>query len=145
MEYEKLVKSGHGVAQNTFHLIWTTKYRYPLFRKGTIHEFGEVAIRKAAKQHDIEIFELKLLPDHVHIFIRLPKLISVSKAFQLLKGHSSYHIRKYMPWLKKYKAVWSSFTFSRTVGSVTGNVIEHYIKESNTKGEYGFQRSLKQF
>lgn len=145
MEHEILVKSGHGVSQNTFHLIWTTKYRYPTFRSQLMREFGEVAIRKAATTHDIEIFEMRLLPDHVHMFARLPKSMPVTKAFQFLKGGSSFHIRKYMPWLKKYKAVWSSFAFSRTVGEVTGNVIEHYIKESNTKGQYGSQTSLRQF
>jgi REP element-mobilizing transposase RayT len=71
--------------------------------------------------------------------------MAVSQAFQLLKGYTSYHIRKFQPWRKNYKAMWSKFTFSRTVGSVTGGVIEHYIKESNSQGQYGNQLSLKQF
>jgi len=145
MNPHTLVKHGHGVTQNTFHLIWTTKYRYPLFAKELMHEFGEAAIRIAASRHNIEIFELQVMPDHVHLFVRLPKSLSVEKAFQLLKGGSSHHIRKFMPWLKKYKAVWSSFTFSRTVGAVTGGVIEHYIRESNSRGQYGSQLSIKQF
>lgn len=145
MQYEQLKKTSHGVSQNTYHLIWTTKYRYRLFGKETMYEFGMVAIRQAARRHNIEIFELQLMPDHVHLFARLPNSMSVVEAFRLLKGGSSFHIRKYMPWLKKYKAVWSSFTFSRTVGSVTGGVIEHYIKESNTRGQYGTQMSLAQF
>jgi len=71
--------------------------------------------------------------------------MSVAKAFQLLKGYTSYKIRKMQTWRRKYKALWSSFTFSRTVGSVTGGVIDHYIRESNTTGQYGLQKSLKQF
>ena len=145
MEYKKLVKSSHGVSQNTYHLIWVTKYRYPTFKTDGMKKILKLAINVAAQRHKIEIFECEVMAEHVHVFVRLPRTMSVSKAFQLMKGYTSYHIRKYQPWRKKYKALWSSFTFSRTVGSVTGNVIEHYIKESNTSGQYGSQKSLGQF
>lgn len=145
MEHEILTKSAHGVSQNTYHLIWVTKYRYPTFKQMGMQKICKNAISVAARQHNIKIFECEVMPDHVHLFARLPRTMSVSKAFQLLKGYTSHHIRNYQKWRRKYKALWSSFTFSRTVGSVTGGVIEHYIKESNTTGQYGFQRSLKQF
>ena len=145
MQYEVLAKTSHGVSQNTYHLIWVTKYRYPTFKSEGMQKVCSSAIRIAARRCGIEIFECVVLEDHVHLFVRLPRTMSVSKAFQLLKGYTSYYIRNYQPWRKKYKALWSAFTFSRTVGSVTGGVIEHYIKESNTKGQYGNQKSLMQF
>ena len=145
MQYERLAKSSHGVSQNTYHLIWTTKYRYPTFKSEGMKQICLNALGVAASKYSIEIFEAEVMEDHVHLFVRLPRTISVSKAFQLLKGYTSYHIRKFQPWRKKYKAMWSSFTFSRTVGSVTGGVIQHYIKESNTRGQYGQQTSLKGF
>ena len=145
MKFEQLVKTSHGVSQNTYHMIWVTKYRYPTFKQEGMKKLCRGMIINAAQRHDIEIFECQVMKDHVHLFARLPKTMSVSKAFQLLKGYTSYLIRKYQPWRKKYKALWSSFTFSRTVGSVTGNVVEHYIRESNTTGQYGYQKSLKQF
>ena len=140
-----MMKSAHGVSQNTYHLIWVTKYRYPTFKNEGMRKVCRIAIEVVAKKYGIEIFECKVMQDHVHLFARLPKTMAVSQAFQLLKGYTSYHIRKYQPWRKKYKAMWSKFTFSRTVGSVTGGVIEHYIRESNTTGQYGMQTSLKQF
>ena len=145
MEYEILTKKAHGVAQNTYHLIWVTKYRYPMFRSKRMRSICLQFIEEAAAKYGLKIFECEVMSDHVHLFVRLPTEMSVSKAFQLMKGFTSFRIRKMMPWLKKYKAVWSSFTFSRTVGNVTGGVIKHYIKESNTSGQYGSQKSLKQF
>lgn len=145
MNYETLARSSHGVSQNTYHMIWVTKYRYPTFKTEGMRTVCKNAISVAAKRHGIEIFECEVMPDHIHLFARLPRTMSVSKAFGLLKGYTSYHIRKYQPWRKKYRAMWSPFTFSRTVGSVTGGVIEHYIKESNTTGHYGSQRSLYQY
>ena len=145
MEYEVLMKSAHGVSQNTYHLIWVTKYRHPTFKGEGMAKLCHNLIEVAAKKHDIEVFECKVMKDHVHVFVRLPRTMSVAKAFQLLKGYTSYKIRKMQTWRRKYKALWSSFTFSRTVGSVTGGVIDHYIRESNTTGQYGLQKSLKQF
>lgn len=145
MEYEILSKSAHGVSQNAYHLIWTTKYRYPTFKTVWMKNFCKANLLRIAQKNGMKIFECEVMNDHVHLFVRLPRTMSVSKAFQLLKGGISYEIRKAQKWRRKYKAVWSSFTFSRTVGSVTGKVIEHYIKESNTTGEYGPQKSLAQF
>lgn len=145
MEHENLVRRSHGVSQNTYHMIWVTKYRYPTFASEGMRKVCLNAIRVATNRYGIEIFECEVMPDHVHLFARLPPTMSVAKAFQLVKGYTSYHIRKLQKWRRKYKALWSPFTFSRTVGSVTGGVIQHYIKESNTRGQYGQQLSLKQF
>jgi len=145
MEYEVLTRSAHGVAQNTHHMIWVTKYRYKTFASEGMRNVCLNAIGVAGKRHGIEIFEAEVIDDHVHVFARLPRTMSVSKAFQLLKGFTSYSIRKFQPWRRKYKAMWSSFQFSRTVGSVTGNVIQHYIKETNTRGNYGNQQSLMNY
>ena len=120
MDFERLLKSGHGVAQNTFHLIWVTKWRQPIFRSGGMKRVGFTAVQIAAQRYGIELFECCVMKDHVHVFARLPRTMSVSRAFQLLKGYSSFHIRRFQKFRRKYKALWSSFTFSRTVGSVTG-------------------------
>ena len=145
MEYEQLTRSAHGVAQNTFHLVWVTKYRKPIFTDDWLATTARNAILVAAKRHKIHVFEIEVMEEHIHIFVRLPRSMSIEHAFRVLKGYSSYQIRRVLPEWKRYKAVWSKFSFSRTVGSVTGGVIEHYIKESNTRGRYGNQRSLKEF
>ena len=143
--YEQLVRTAHGVAQNTYHMIWVTKYRAPILRTATIASVARNAITLAAKRYGLELFELEVMPDHVHVFTRLPRSMSIERAFHLLKGYSSYQMRRIIPGWRKYNALWSPFTFSRTVGSVTGGVIEHYIKQTNTKGYYGNQRSILEF
>ena len=146
--FEGLVRSAHGVCQNTFHLVWVTKYRFPTFRNVSMKEVCLYAIDSACKRYGIFVHAVEVMEDHVHLFARLPRTMSVTQAFQLLKGYSSRCVRRACPWMRKYKALWSSFTFSRTVGSVTGGVIQHYIKEANVHGQYGKQTSqlsLKKF
>ena len=50
------------------------------------------AIRKAAAEHGIKIHYLAVMPDHVHALATLPHGMTDSKAFNLLKGRSSYII-----------------------------------------------------
>jgi len=145
MEYETLVRTSHGVSQNTYHLIWCTKARCPAFKRAGMQRVVADFVKRSAKRHNIQIFECRVAQDHVHVFARLPRGMAVARALQLLKGNSAYYLRRYCRPLLKYKALWSKFTFSRTVGSVTGAVIEHYIKESNTKGWYGAQIKLQRY
>jgi REP element-mobilizing transposase RayT len=50
----------------------------------------EDAIRNAAKRHGIELLELGVMPDHVHIVAILPVGMAPGKAVGLLKGYSTH-------------------------------------------------------
>ncbi len=51
-----------------------------------------------------------------------------------MKGISSKHLRGMYPELKVYGSkLWSAGKFFRSVGSVTANTVEHYIKDSQGK------------
>ncbi|MBU1604415.1 MAG: transposase, partial [Nanoarchaeota archaeon] len=63
------------------------------FNKIFIGEFkqknlAEACIRKMAYNHGLKIHILKVLPDHVHILVTLPRGMLDSKALMLLKGGS---------------------------------------------------------
>jgi putative transposase len=138
----ELVNNQHSVGQNCFHLTWTPKYRYPLARSDGMKKVIAIAITRAAERHAIKIIELRVLDDHVHCFVHLPPTISVSNCVQLLKGGSAHHVRAYQKWRRKYKALWSRGYFYRSVGAVTGAVVENYIKNSQGKHAYWNQTTI---
>jgi putative transposase len=80
----------HKVGINFWHLTWQTKYRYSMFAKFKYKSLCEASIRKAAKRHNIKIHIISVMPDHLHLIATLPKGMTNEKAFQLLKGCSSY-------------------------------------------------------
>ncbi len=82
----------HKVGLNFWHFEWCTKYRYNMMRKLENKNLVEAAIRKAANEHNIKIHHISVLPDHLHLLATLPKGMTDSKAFQLLKGRSAYLI-----------------------------------------------------
>ena len=94
----------------------------------------EAAIKNVAKRKTMQIFELEVMPDHVHIFVDIPSTMSVSKALQLLKGFSAKKMFEHHPWLRKHFRtghLWSLGKFFRSVGNVSAEAIRNYIIGSN--------------
>jgi len=103
-------------------------------------------LREAAQKYGMYIYELQVMPDHIHLFVEIPPTLCVSKALQLLKGYSVYALFRKHPWLRRYFRtghLWSPGKFFRSVGNVTAETIKHYIAESN-KGEYN-QKLIKRY
>ena len=133
---EELRRRAHSVGQNCYHLMWSPKFRLPLFGSKEIQTVCEGVLRMIAFQNKMYVHEIKVCSDHLHIFIEIPPTLSVSKAMQLLKGGSSRILRRNFMFLQKEKRLWSKGKFFRSVGSVKKEVIAHYIKHS--QGGYDF-------
>lgn len=133
MEFN-LKRGKHSIGQNAYHLVWKPKYAVPVFNSFTYRKVCEGAIRQVALNYGMKIYELQVMPDHVHLFVEIPATMSVAKAFQLFKGISSRMLRRNFSYLRNYKHLWSPGKFFRSVGNVTADVIENYIKYS--QGHY---------
>jgi len=136
---KKFQKHRHSVGQNSFHLVWCPKYRWHVLKTPCINKVCTGALRQVAFNYGFRIHELKVMQNHIHLFVELPPDVSVSKALQLFKGISSRMLRRRFIWLRKmYKrgSMWSPGKFFRSVGAVTADTIEHYIKYSNNNWAY---------
>ena len=125
------------MGQNIFHLVFRTKNNLKFFRQDYIRDHCEQFLCEAADRHGIGIYCMRILPDHVHLFVELPPTLSVSCAVKYLKGYSSRKFfQVYTIWRgivrKWYKCahLWSRWRFSRSVGSVRADIIENYILNS---------------
>ena len=125
-----LKHKNHAVGQNCFHLVWKTKYSFDVFKSLAYRKVCEGAIRQVAINYGLEIYELQVMPDHVHLFVDLVPTMSVVKALQLFKGISSRMLRRRFSFLREHKNLWSPGKFFRSVGNVTADVINNYIKYS---------------
>jgi len=93
----ELKHSNHKVGINYWHFEFTTKYRYKMFAKFKYKHMIEACIRRVCHNHNILIHILRVMPEHVHMMATLPKGMDDEKAFQLLKGASSYYFFKNHP------------------------------------------------
>ena len=80
-------KSGsHTIWDCKYHIVWVTKYRYPVL-VGDVGLRARELIREIARSHEMMIHAGAINRDHVH----LPYL-SVSRSVQFLKGKSSHKL-----------------------------------------------------
>jgi putative transposase len=124
----------HGVGQNSYHLVWKPKYAWDIFKFPWVKNDCEAIIREAALRYKLEIYELEIMPDHIHLFVEIPPTMSVCQALNLVKGYSSFKLFRKQPWLRSYFRkghLWSPGKFFRSVGNVTAEAIKNYIAQSN--------------
>ena len=126
----------HKVGLNFWHLEWCPKYRYKMMRKLENKNLVAAAIRKAASEHGIKLHYLAVMPDHVHSLATLPHGMTESKAFNLLKGRSSYilfHVKKKFRLRYPKGHFWSPGGFATTVGY---NDLDSMIKYIENQQEH---------
>ena len=78
----------HTVSLLTDHLVFSPKYRGKVLL-GEVAEVAEEIIRENCKELDIEVIDMAVGVDHVHLFIKYPPKYSVSWIAKRLKGRSS--------------------------------------------------------
>lgn len=135
---KKYTRTTNSIFNLGYHIIWCPKYRknflLNLNQQFLLHTFHIAAIKVQGHIENINI-----MPDH--IFIRLKQNhISISKMVQILKGYSSYIIRKKYNFMKKYKALWSPSYFIESIGNMSEHVIKKYINNQkiNVKPSYKY-------
>ena len=114
-----------------YHLEWCPKYRYNMLRKPENKNLCERILREVAFRHKIEITELTVMPDHIHIIVSIPSTMSVSKALHLLKGASANELFKRKPqFRKRYPRghFWSPGKFYRTAGDADLETVTKYVQ-----------------
>jgi len=135
----ELICRSHSVGQNAFHFVWKPKYSSDFLKYEAVNKVCVGSIKLIAMKYSCKIYELQVMPDHIHLFVELPPTISVSKALQLFKGISSRILRRRFKFLTKIPMIWSKGKFFRSVGNVSFETIQRYIAES--QGEWKFNES----
>ena len=133
MSYYK--KGSHSVYDCNYHIVWITKYRYPVLI-GDIAVRARDLIRRICRDEGVEIIRGKVAKDHIHIYVSIPLYISVSKVVQYLKGKTSRIIQQEYPELRKRywgKHFWAVGYLVRTSGNITDEIIKQYIEKYEKK------------
>ncbi len=82
-----------------YHLIWCPKYRREVLT-GNIAEDLRDLLKFKAKQLDIEIDYMKVMPDYVHLFVKANPTAAPHWIVQQLKAYTSHQLREKYPELK---------------------------------------------
>ena len=73
----KWKKLFHTIYQCKYHIVWCPKYRYRIL-KGQIAEFVELNLRMLCEWKTIEMLEMNVKEDHIHMILTIPlKIIRI--------------------------------------------------------------------
>lgn len=111
----------------TDHMVFTPKYRGRVLVGPVARECGR-QIRRACLALDVDVLDLAVAADHVHLFVRHPPRLSPSVLAEKIKSQTSRELRRQFPHLKRWcpKALWAPGCYHGSVGQGF-EVVEKYI------------------
>ncbi|GAA5481700.1 IS200/IS605 family transposase [Haloferula sargassicola] len=124
-----------SLSQILLHVIFSTKERRP-FLSSTIRPQVHAYLAATARQLGAECYRAGGIEDHVHLAVRLPRTLSVSKLVEQVKSSSSKWIKTLGPTWETFawQAGYGAFSISRThlsqLVDYIGGQEEHHRKMS---------------
>jgi len=108
--------------------VWCPKYRRPVLVGDVARRLKELVKAKAAERR-WTIVTCKVMPDHVHLFVKATPNDSPSFIANQFKGMTSRVLRDEFPHLKsRLPTLWSRSYFCATVGAVSAETVQKYIE-----------------
>ena len=99
-----------------YHVVWCPKYRRKVLTNGVDTRLKELLTEYAANL-SVEILEMEIMPDHVHMLLEVDPQFGIHKAVKSFKGYTSRILRQEFPYLKtKMPTLWTNSYFVSTVG-----------------------------
>lgn len=127
----ELTRNSHHVFRIMYHFVWIPKYRRKVFSEPYRKGLKDI-ICKIGYDYNIEIVELEIPDDHIHMVVRSEPKICPSWIMQVIKSISARNFFKLYPEIrKKYfwgGRLWTQSFFVETVGNVNEEVIRKYVK-----------------
>ena len=94
-----------------YHVVWCPKYRRKVLTNGVDTRLKELLTEYAANL-SVEILEMEIMPDHVHMLLEVEPQFGIHKAVKSFKGYTSRILRQEFPYLKtKMPTLWTNSYF----------------------------------
>jgi putative transposase len=95
-------------------------------------------LTQTAAEHEYDVLGLEVMPDHVHIFLSAPPVVSPAVIAKILKGASARRLFTMFPHLKRRLwggHLWNPSYYVGTAEHVSAETIKRYIEEQKTDAD----------
>ncbi len=130
-------KLSHSLYECKYHIVFCPKYRYKILDKDVSKYVHQSIYRLCNQKSGVEILELNVQVDHVHLAVSIPPKYAVSRFMGYLKGKLALCLFDRFPQLRKRywgQHVWSRGYCVSTVGLDEAQ-IRKYVKWQTKKEE----------
>ena len=90
-------------------------------------------LERLAREYDLEVVEVEVMPDHVHFFVSAPPRYSPAKLMQSIKSITARELFRKFPELRRKLwagEFWGPGYYVGTVGDqVTTDMVKRYIRQ----------------
>ena len=115
-----------------YHVVWCPKYRRKVLT-GTVELRLKELIYEAAAEINVDIIEMEIMPDHVHLLLEVDPQFGIHKAVKTIRGKTSRILRQEFHWLTtKLPTLWTNSYFCSTVGGTPLEIVKQYIESQKT-------------
>jgi len=127
----ELQRNKHHVYRLMYHFVWIPKYRHKVFEEPYRSVLKNI-IRKIGYDYDIDIVELEVPLDHIHMVVRGEPKTSPSDVMQIVKSISAREFFRLHPEIKRQYfwggKLWTQSYFVETIGNASEEVIRKYVQ-----------------
>ena len=139
-------KLSHSIYECKYHVVFCPKYRFRILKDEVAEYVRQRIYQLCSRKDDIEVLELNVMVDHVHIVMSIPPKYAVSSIIGYLKGKVAISVFQQYPHLgKRYwgRHFWSRGYCASTIG-LDEEKIRKYVKwqERKEKQEEALQGRL---
>lgn len=133
-KHKRFKKLSHSIYECKYHVVFCPKYRYRVL-KDEVGQYTERLLHRLSEQKELEVLELNVQEDHVHMVLIIPPKYSVSEVMGYLKGKIAIRLfERYKDLGKRYwgRHLWSRGYCVSTVG-IDEEQIRKYVKWQEAK------------
>lgn len=139
----KVKGSSHGTYGHEYHIVWITKYRRRVLKRGLKTYVGRGIEEIRGYCPEVEVIRYNIQPDHAHLIIDIPPKYAVATIAGKIKQNTSRKIKGRFDWVGKvYRAgvFWSPGYFSSTIGLNEEQILRYVeYQEKVDCGQYKLQ------
>lgn len=114
-----------------YHFVWIPKYRHKVFIEPYRTVLKEI-IYKIGYDYNIEIVELEIPTDHIHMVVKSEPKKCPSEIMRVVKSISARNFFRVYPEVKKKYfwggKLWTQSFFVETIGNANDKVIREYVR-----------------
>ena len=144
---KRFKKLSHTIYECKYHIVICPKYRFRIFKDDIAEYAKQQAINLCHQKELMEVLELNVQLDHIHLVMSIPPKYAVSSVMGFLKGKLS--LRLFQRYEKLGKRYWGRHLWARgycvsTVG-LNEQQIREYVKWQEKKEKEIEQKQLNIF
>jgi putative transposase len=117
----------HATYNLNYHIVWLPKYRRSVLT-GTVARHVEEIIQEIAGDKGLEVIDLTVQPDHIHLFVSSPPKHAPSLLANWFKGISSRKYNHRYASSDDQKIKWVRGYYAGTAGEVSSETVQDYIQ-----------------